>query len=83
MTTEPVISGKAESGEMVCGPGPGTLKTMSSAPGLALALRIACLSEPAPLSLVLVTVKVAAKIGKAAASGRLHSVRHGGTRRKR
>jgi hypothetical protein len=35
------------------------LKLIMSAPGLALASRIACLNEPAPLSFVLVTVNVA------------------------
>jgi len=43
---------------------------MVSVPGLLLASKIACLNEPAPESLVLVTVKVAARTndGKAIAA---------------
>ena len=40
------------------------LKAIVSAPGLALASRIACRSDPAPESLVLVTVKVARSQGR-------------------
>ena len=59
MVTGSEIVGKGDAGEMVCGPGPGILNTIWSGPALALALRIACLSDPAPVSAVLVTVKVA------------------------
>jgi hypothetical protein len=65
MTTGSVIVGKLEVGEIVRTPAPGILKTIVSRPGEALASRIACWREPAPLSLVLVTVKVLA----AAATG--------------
>ena len=55
-----VMLGRVERGEMVCTPPPGMLKAMRSLPALALASRRACLSEPGPLSAVLVTVNVAA-----------------------
>src|SRR5829696_212905 len=58
MLTASVISGNGEAGEMVWAPLPGMSNSMASAPGVALASRIACRSEPAPESLVLVTVKV-------------------------
>ncbi len=55
-----VISGRPEASAIVCTPEPGIAKAMSSLPGFAFAERIAWRSEPAPESLVLVTVKVAA-----------------------
>src|ERR1700730_8973045 len=57
MITGMVIVGSAERGETVCTPEP-MLKLMTSVPGLALASRIACLSEPMPVSLALLTIKV-------------------------
>ena len=45
---------------MVCTPAPGMLNAIVSAPGLDSESRIAWRSEPAPASLVFVTVKVAA-----------------------
>src|SRR4030095_9354113 len=61
--------GKAVEGVMVWDPEPGTLKVILSAPRWALASRIACLSEPTPLSLVLVTTNVDAGALSATASG--------------
>jgi hypothetical protein len=58
IVTEPEIIGKAVEGVIVWSPEPGMLNTMVSAPKCALASRIACLSEPAPLSLALVTTNV-------------------------
>src|SRR5437773_6288123 len=58
MVTGSVIVGRKNASIIVCTPAPGMLKTIVSAPGLALASRIACLSDPAPMVLVLVTVKV-------------------------
>src|SRR5216117_2826843 len=55
------MGAKTDAGAIVCTPAPGMLNVIVSAPGFALASRIACRSEPAPLSLVLVTVNVAAK----------------------
>ena len=52
------IVGKAVEGIIVWDPEPGMLKTIPSAPGWALASRIACLSEPGPLSFTLVTTNV-------------------------
>jgi hypothetical protein len=43
-------------GTIVCTPEPGIANAMVSAPALALASRIACLSDPAPPSAVFVTV---------------------------
>ena len=60
IVTGSVISGRADAGEMVWTPAPGIANTMMSAPGFALASRIAWRSDPAPLSAVLVTVSVAA-----------------------
>src|SRR5437870_225285 len=57
IVTGSVIVGRADVGAIVY-LGPERLKTIMSAPALALASRMACLSEPGPLSLVLVTVKV-------------------------
>src|SRR5215813_2164934 len=60
MTTGSVIVGSGVSGPIVCGPAPAMLKlTTSGTFALRFADRIACRSEPAPLSLVLVTTKVA------------------------
>jgi len=50
--------GRNELGAIVTGPEP-MAKRITSAPGVALALCIACRSEPAPRSFVLVTVNVA------------------------
>ena len=58
MVTGPVTVGNCDAGAMVCTSVPAMLKFMVSAPVVLLASRIACLSEPAPLSSVLVTVKV-------------------------
>ncbi len=43
---------------MVWTPSPGMAKVIRSTAGLALASRIACLSEPGPLSAVVVTTKL-------------------------
>ena len=56
-------AGSSEVGMIVCTPAPGMLKSIVSAPALALASRIAWRSEPGPESLVFVTVKVAAATG--------------------
>src|SRR6266446_138269 len=58
--TGSLIAGSAETGLIVWAPPPPMLKAIVSVPGFALASRIACLSEPAPLSCVLVTVNVCA-----------------------
>src|SRR5206468_11488399 len=50
-----------DSGLIVCTPVPGMLNAIRSTPGIASASRIACRREPGPESLVLVTVKVAAR----------------------
>jgi hypothetical protein len=54
-----VTVGSGLSGVIVCTPEP-ILKLIVSKPGVALASRIACRSDPVPLSFVFVTVKVAA-----------------------
>ena len=59
MFVGPVIVGSAESGAIVCNPPPPMLKPTVSAPGLALASRIACRNEPAPAFAVVITVKTA------------------------
>jgi hypothetical protein len=69
IVTASEIVGKAVEGVIVWSPEPGMLKTMLSAPGWALASRIACLSEPGPLSAVLVTTNVDAGAVGATASG--------------
>src|SRR5262245_59699518 len=46
--------------KIVCTPGPGMLNVIVSAPGAASASMIACRSDPAPESVVVVTMKVAA-----------------------
>src|SRR5215217_5880682 len=58
MVTASVIRGKAAAGAMVWTPLPEISNSMVSAPEVALALSIACLREPAPMSLVFLTVKV-------------------------
>jgi hypothetical protein len=59
MVTGLVIWGNSVASEIILTPLPGMLKlTVSAVAGVALASRIACRSEPAPLSLMLVTVKV-------------------------
>ena len=55
-----VMIGRTDASEIVWTPLPVMLKSIVSAPGLALASVIACRSEPAPLSLMLVTVYVVA-----------------------
>ncbi len=65
MVTGPVIAGKAETGEMVCTPGPGMSKPTVAAPAAALASSIAWRKEPAPELSVLVTVNCAAWAGLA------------------
>src|SRR5437588_13087908 len=62
-----VMLGKAERGTIVLTPLAGILKATVSRPGLVLALRMASRSEPAPASLVLMTVYVAAPAQSAAA----------------
>jgi hypothetical protein len=69
IVTESEIVGNAVEGMIVWGPEPGILKMILSAPRWALASRIACLSEPAPLSPVLVTTNVDAGAVSATASG--------------
>src|SRR5438046_357813 len=55
--------GKAESGWIACTPLPGMLNSMeSSTPALRLESRIACRSEPSPLSRELMTVRVAGAV---------------------
>jgi hypothetical protein len=56
-----VIGASGESGVIVCTPPGGMLKLIVCAPEFAFTSRIACVNEPAPLSLVLVTVNVAAQ----------------------
>src|SRR5258705_4953186 len=60
MFTGSVITGNSVTGAIVCGPAPGMLKEMMSRPEVmaALALRIACRIEPAPLSFVFKTMNV-------------------------
>ena len=70
IVTGSVISGRAEAGEMVWTPVAGMAKTMTSAPTFALASRIAWRRDPAPLSAVLVTVRVAPASATAGASVR-------------
>src|SRR5688572_2771641 len=57
MMTGSVMMGNCEVGRIECGPDPGMLNLMAWIPGPALASKIACRNEPAPLSLTLVTVK--------------------------
>ena len=58
-TTGSVMGGNGLLRAMVCTFVPEISKTMVSTPGLLLASRIACRREPAPLSLLFVTVSVA------------------------
>src|SRR5262245_12377443 len=55
MVTGAVISGSADVGAIVWTPPPGIAKVITSGPGLALAVRIACRNDPAPLFAVFVT----------------------------
>src|SRR4051794_2246057 len=59
MTTGPVTVGRADVGAMVCTPELLMLNWIVSVPASALASRMACRSEPLPLSLRLVTTKTA------------------------
>src|ERR1700736_5866864 len=72
MTTGWSISGSVEASVIVCTPGPVMLNwirfVMYGGGGFALESKMAWRSEPAPLSLVLVTVKVIAGSGVGAAS---------------
>src|SRR6185295_13043389 len=52
------MMGSGERGLIVCTPEPPILKRIASAPGSALASRIACLREPGPLSFTFVTLRV-------------------------
>jgi hypothetical protein len=58
MVTGCVMVGSGDVGKIVLTPDPGMLKAMVDAPAMVLLVVIADLSEPAPLSLVLVTVVV-------------------------
>lgn len=61
MITALVMTGSAVVGEMETGPPGGMLNTICGGPApLVFASRIACRNEPAPLSLVVVTEKIAA-----------------------
>ena len=66
MVTGLEIGGSPVTGEMVWTPEPEMSKAIVSGPGFALASRIACRSDPAPESLVLVTVNVDADRPEAA-----------------
>src|SRR6266576_2234410 len=59
MITGPVNAGKGSVGINVSGGLPGIWNSIVSAPLVTFASRIACRRDPAPLSLVVVTVKVA------------------------
>ena len=65
--TVELIGGNADVGIM-CGQLAAILKETVSVPAVALASNMACRSEPAPLSLVLTTVNVAARAGEAASN---------------
>ncbi len=58
MVTCSVIVGSADAGVIVWTPVPGILNVIVSALRFAFASRIACRSEPAPASLVLLTTNV-------------------------
>ena len=60
MTTGSVIVGRAEAGVMACTPEPIAKTIVSRTPADAFESRIACRSDPAPESAVVVTVSVAA-----------------------
>src|SRR5437867_8257077 len=59
MTTGPVNCGKGRLGKIEKGGVPTIWNSIVSVPLVAFASRIACRRDPAPLSLVVVTVKVA------------------------
>src|SRR6188472_1654263 len=64
MTSGSVIGGSGVTGLIVCGPVPEMLKLIASGTlAVEFADRMACRNEPAPLSLVLVTGKVAPPTG--------------------
>src|SRR5690348_3022119 len=72
-----LIGGSGDSGRMVCTPAPGILKvtTLSCAAVCAATASVmACRSEPAPLSLVLVTVKVAAWAEESASRAQISAI---------
>src|SRR5512135_719067 len=71
MVTSSVTPGRALAGWMSHGPGAGRSKVIVSAPGFALASRIAWRSDPGPESAVVVTAKVvgAAPAGVATSTG--------------
>src|SRR5688572_7626151 len=89
MITGVVIIGKAETGVIVCGPGPGILKSMVSEPGAALAAFIAsrkvhsvASQVPVPGSAVEFTVNVRPAMGEAdIGSGRAPAARAGNAAR--
>ncbi len=58
MVTASVIVGSGVAGVMVCAPAPGIAKLIRSSPARPFASRMAWRSDPAPLSLVLVTTNV-------------------------
>src|SRR5262245_21024748 len=68
-TAESVRAGSGADGAMVCGPEP-MAKWIVSKPGLALASRRACRSEPGPLSAAVVTVRAAGAQRPSSASSR-------------
>src|SRR5438094_969826 len=72
MMTGRVIAGNAVAGVMVRTPAGGSVMAnwIVSTPSVALASVIACRNEPAPVSLVVVTVKVAARAACAASNPR-------------
>ena len=53
---------------MVCGPASGISKNIQFSPGVALASRMACLKEPKPPSLVLMTTNVDGSVMRSVAS---------------
>ena len=53
---------------------PPVLKLIVSLPGVVLALSIACRSDPVPLSLRLVTVKVAAPAGMLKITNKINNI---------
>src|SRR5215468_3678732 len=70
--------GRFDPSVIVWMPVPGMLNAIMSAPGFALASRIACRREPGPLSLVLVTGNVIPAAALAAPAMQRTSVREGG-----
>ena len=82
LVTGSVIGGKAGDGLIVWTPLPGILNVMVSGPGLALASRIACTSDPGPELLVLMTTYVfawatAAKMNSAPIAAMPKRIRRG------